>query len=38
MTVKFHTDNTRVESGFIAIICCNVNITTDTPGKLTGFQ
>ena len=38
MTVKFHTDNHAIESGFIAIICCDVNITTDTSGKLTGFQ
>ena len=29
MTVKFHSDMGRTGTGFLAVVCCSVNVTTD---------
>ena len=29
MTVKFHSDVGRTGTGFLAVVCCSVNVTTD---------
>ena len=34
MTVEFHSDQWSTSTGFFAIICCGVNVTTDVDGDL----
>ena len=29
MTVKFRSDEGRTNTGFLAVVCCSVNVTTD---------
>ena len=34
MTVKFKSDTIRSNTGFLGVVCCDVNITTDIIGML----
>ena len=35
ITVKFSSDHLGTRSGFLALVCCSVNVTTDTAGEHT---
>ena len=33
MTVKFHTDGGGTSTGFLAVLCCSVTVTTNATGE-----
>ena len=36
--VKFHTDDFVTERGFLAVVCCDVTVTTGLTGKSSSFK
>ena len=36
--VKFHTDDFVTEHGFLAVVCCDVTVTTGLTGKSSSFK